>query len=213
MDFLSKELNLYIEKHTDQESQILQKINRETQSEVLMPRMISGHFQGRLLALLVAMIKPKTILEIGTYTGYSAICLAENLPDDGKIITIDINEELENRVRAYFKLSGFDSKIEYKIGPALEIIPTLEQKFDLIFIDADKKNNLNYYNLGFEKLNKGGFIVVDNVLWSGKVVEQTPKKDKELELILEFNDFVHHDPRVRNLLLPVRDGLMVLQKI
>lgn len=213
MEFLSPELNNYIEKHSEGESEILKKINRETQTEVLMPRMISGHFQGRLLAFLVAMLKPKNILEIGTYTGYSAICLAENLPEEGKIITIDINEELESRVRGYFLQSGFNHKIDYRIGAALDIIPTIDQKFDLIFIDADKKNNLNYYNLGIEKLNQGGFIIIDNVLWSGKVVEQNPKKDKELDMILALNDFVHEDKRVRNLLLPVRDGLMVVQKV
>ena len=213
MNFISDALNLYVENHTDEESELLKKIYRDTQADVIMPRMISGHFQGKLLSMFVAMIRPEFILELGTFTGYSAICMAENLQENGKIFTIDINEELETRVRKYFLDSGFNSKINYIIGDALNIISSFNFEFDLVFIDADKKNNLNYYNLVFEKVKKGGFIITDNVLWSGKVVEQNIKKDKDLEAILAFNDFVKADKRVKNILLPIRDGLLVAQKI
>ena len=210
MDFLSEELQRYLELHTSVEPDLLKNINRETQAHVLKPRMLSGHVQGRFLSLMSKIIKPKNILEIGTYTGYSAICLAEGLPSDGKLITIDINEELENRVRTHFKKSGFDPQIDYRIGDARTIIPTLTVTLDLVFLDADKENYSLYYDLVFDKLSAGGIILADNVLWSGKVVQ--PKPDKDTKAILKFNDKVKNDPRVENLLLPLRDGVMMIRK-
>jgi caffeoyl-CoA O-methyltransferase len=213
MNFLPQDLENYIENHTEAESELLKKIHRETYAHVLKPRMLSGHLQGRVLAMLCAMIKPQNILEIGTFTGYSAICLAENLSEQGRLTTIDINEELEDSVRAYFKLSGKEQNINYIIGNALEIIPTLKESFDLVFIDADKINYANYYDLVLSKVNIGGFIIADNVLWSGKVVEKNTKTDNDLEAILAFNKKVQQDLHVKNVLLPIRDGLMVMQKI
>jgi predicted O-methyltransferase YrrM len=212
MEFLDEKLSRYAELHTFPESGLLQRINRETYSEVLMPRMLSGHLQGRILATFSRMIRPKRILEIGTYTGYSTICLAEGLLKEGKIFTLDINEELEGRVRKYFKESGFDDKIDFRIGNALEIIGELDENFDLVFIDADKENYANYYNLVFEKVNVGGFIVADNVLWSGKVLELNTS-DPETTAIIQFNDKIIKDKRVHPVLVPVRDGLMVIQKM
>ncbi|MFN0049723.1 MAG: O-methyltransferase [Cytophagales bacterium] len=214
MDFLPEALNSYIEQHTEAENELLKRINRETYTEVLMPRMLSGQLQGRVLSMLSAMIKPKAILEIGTFTGYSAICMAENLSENGMLTTIDINEELESRVRGYFKSAGIENRINYLIGNALDIISSLDENFDLVFIDADKENYAHYYDLVFEKVNKGGFIIADNVLWSGKVVNYNPqKRDKDLEAILQFNKKVHEDARVANVLFPIRDGLMVLRKL
>ena len=210
MDFLPDELQQYIETHTSGESDLLKKINRETHAHVLMSRMLSGQVQGRFLSMMSKMIKPKTILEIGTYTGYSAICLAEGLKSDGKLITIDVNEELESRVRNYFKESEFASQIDFRIGDARKIIPTLTETFDLVFIDADKENYSLYYDLVIDKLPSGGVILADNVLWSGKVVQ--PQPDKDTKAILEFNSKVHNDPRIENLLLPLRDGVMIIRK-
>lgn len=210
MDFLPEDLQQYIETHTGEESDLLRKINRETHAHVLKSRMLSGQVQGMFLSMISKMIKPKTILEIGTYTGYSAICLAEGLRSDGKLITIDINEELESRVRSYFKESEYDSQIDFRIGDARKIIPTLTETFDLVFIDADKENYSVYYDLVIDKLPSGGVILADNVLWSGKVVQ--PKPDKDTQAILEFNNKVQHDPRAENLLLPLRDGVMMIRK-
>jgi predicted O-methyltransferase YrrM len=211
MEFLNKELSDYVDAHTSDEPEVLKKLTRETYLKVLMPRMLSGHYQGRLLSMITKMIQPFNILEIGTYTGYSAVCFAEGLREGGKLITIDINEELETMVRTVFEEAGVSEKIEYKIGNAMDIIPTLNQTFDLIFIDADKINYLNYYHLIFNKVRTGGFIIADNVLWSGKIVN-TEKIDKDTRALMDFNDFVHQDPRVENVLLPVRDGLMILRK-
>lgn len=211
MEFLEEALAKYIEQHTDEEPALLKELNRETQLKVLMPRMISGHFQGRVISMLTKMIRPKTILEIGTYTGYSALCFAEGLTEDGKIITIDINIELEDLVRSYFNKSEYRNKIEYQLGDAAEIIPTLNDKFDIVFIDADKENYSKYYDLVFDKVNKGGYIIADNVLWSGKVVAE--KIDKDTRAILEFNKKVHDDIRVENVLFPVRDGLLIARKL
>jgi predicted O-methyltransferase YrrM len=175
--------------------------------------MLSGHIQGRFLAMLSQMIKPRQILEIGTYTGYSAICLAEGLAEDGLLHTIDVNEELEEMVRQYFALAGLENKIKYYIGKALDIIPQLNYDFDLVFIDADKINNAYYFDLVLDKVVPGGFIIVDNVLWSGKVVPQTTKKpDADTQAVLDFNHKVQEDARVENILLPVRDGLMLMRK-
>lgn len=211
MEFLDEALAKYIEQHTDNEPSLLKELNRETQLKVLMPRMISGHFQGRVISMLTKMIKPKNILEIGTYTGYSALCFAEGLTEDGKIITIDINIELEDLVRSYFDKSEYKNKIEYQLGDAAEIIPTLNEKFDIVFIDADKENYAKYYDLVFDKVNKGGYIIADNVLWSGKVVGE--KIDKDTRAILEFNKKVQDDIRVENVLFPIRDGLLIARKL
>ncbi len=211
MDILNKGLLQYSEEHTTLESDLLKKINRDTHSEVTKPRMLSGHLQGRVLAMISRMINPAMILEIGTYTGYSAICLAEGLSSNGKLITLDINEELEDRVRAYFKEAGLETVIDFQVGNALHIIPTLTSIFDLVFIDADKENYSTYFDLIFDKVAVGGFILADNVLWSGKVLE--PKPDKDTRAILEFNRKIQNDERVENILLPVRDGVMLIRKV
>ncbi len=212
MEFISDELDEYCVTHTSSENEILSKLNRETHAKVLQPRMLSGHFQGRFLSMLSHMIRPKNILEIGTYTGYSALCLAEGLQEDGKLLTIDINEELEDFVRGFFNQSSLKDKIEFQIGNAAEIIPTLTQTFDLVFIDADKLNYDKYYDLVFEKVRQGGYIISDNVLWSGKVADPT-KKDKDTVSIRAFNQKLHEDPRTENILLPIRDGLIIVRKL
>lgn len=213
MDFLPDDIDHYCSEHTSSENELLKHINRDTNMNVLMPRMVSGHFQGRVLSMISKMISPLNILEIGTYTGYSGLCLAEGLKENGKLVTIDINEELEERVRDHFSKSSYDSQIEYVIGNAIEVLPRVDLNFDLVFIDADKDNYLNYYHLIFDKLNKGGVIIADNVLWSGKVIEERRKKlDRDTQAIIEFNHFVQNDDRVENVLFPIRDGLMVLRK-
>lgn len=211
MEFHNKDLMEYVETHTSPETEVLKELNRETHLKVLMPRMLSGHFQGRLLSMISWMMRPSAILEIGTYTGYSALCFAEGLPEGGKIHSIDINEELEDLVRRFVHKAGMEDKVVLHIGNALEIIPTLDITFDLVFIDADKVNNLKYYNMVIEKVRTGGFIIADNVLWSGKVLDKE-KQDKDTKVILEFNDFVHRDERVENILLPIRDGLLIARK-
>jgi caffeoyl-CoA O-methyltransferase len=211
MEFLDEDLAKYIEQHTDEEPTLLKELNRETQLKVLMPRMISGHFQGRVISMLTKMIKPKNILEIGTYTGYSALCFAEGLVEGGKLITIDINEEIEDLVRSYINKSAFKNIIDYRIGDAADLIPSLTEKFDIVFIDADKENYSTYYDLVFDKVNQGGYIIADNVLWSGKVVGS--KIDKDTRAILEFNKKVQDDIRVENVLFPIRDGLLIARKL
>jgi predicted O-methyltransferase YrrM len=212
MDFLPTDLQQYVEAHSTNESDLLQKINRETHLKILKPRMLSGHLQGRVLSMLAHMIQPKYILEIGTYTGYSALCLAEGLSKDGKLVTIDVNEELEPVVREYFKDSVFDQQIEFKIGNAQEIIPDLSYEWDLIFIDADKGSYPTYFEQTLPQLRKDGFMIIDNVLWSGKVADHS-KTDKATESIRAFNKMVQEDSRVENVLFPIRDGLMVLRKL
>ncbi len=212
MEFLDEKLAQYIEQHSDAEPSHLQKLNRETQLKVLMPRMISGHFQGRVLSMLMKMIKPKRILEIGTYTGYSALCMAEGLEEGGELITIDINAELEEMVRTHFEATEYSSKIKYLLGDAKNIIPTLEGTFDVVFIDADKENYAVYYDLIFDKLNIGGYMIADNVLWSGKVVAEGIKIDKDTKSLLDFNDKVQADERVENVLFPIRDGLLIARR-
>lgn len=211
MDFISPAIQKYAEDHTSSESDLLKTINRETHAKVLMPRMLSGQLQGRILSMFSNMVKPMTILEIGTYTGYSAICLAEGLKPGGRLITIDINEELESSVRGFFNASGFEAVIDYRIGNALEIIPILNGNFDLVFIDADKENYARYYDLVINHVPLGGYILADNVLWSGKVLDDKP--DKDTRAIKEFNRKIQGDVRVENVLLPVRDGIMVMRKI
>ena len=212
MEFLNPLLEKYVCDHSEKESDLLKKINRETHLEVLQPRMLSGHFQGRVLSMFSKMIRPDRILEIGTYTGYSALCLAEGLTPNGKLVTIDINEELAPRVRSYFLASEFSEQIDYKIGAAMELLPTLNEKWDIVFIDADKHNYINYYHLVFPMVNIGGYIIADNVLWSGKVIDST-QKDKDTQLLREYNRLNHEDERVEEVLFPIRDGLMVSRKI
>jgi predicted O-methyltransferase YrrM len=210
MELLHETLKLYLEQYCEPEPELLKHIDRETNLKVLMPRMVSGHYQGRVISLLTKLVNPKNILEIGTFTGYATLCFAEGLAEDGKIITLDINEELEDRVRGYFAQSAYADKIDYRIGNAMEIIPTLKETFDIVFIDADKKNNLNYYLLVFNQVKPGGLIIVDNVLWSGKVVAQ--KEDKDTSNIINFNDEIAKDQSVEKLILPVRDGLFIIRK-
>jgi caffeoyl-CoA O-methyltransferase len=211
MDFLPEDISKYVEDHTSPESDLLKQINRDTHAKVMMPRMLSGHLQGRFLSMVSHLIKPTYILEVGTYTGYSAICLAEGLKPEGKLITIDVNEELESRVRNYFEQAGLSEKIEYLIGDAAKLIPSLSHQFDIVFIDADKENYSVYYDLVFDKVAKGGLIMADNVLWSGKVVKS--KTDKDTRAILEFNERVINDTRVEVLLLPLRDGILMARKM
>lgn len=214
MEFLGERLKDYIESHSSSETDLLKKINRDTHSQVLKPQMLSGHLQGRVLSMFSRMIKPDYILEIGTYTGYSAICMAEGLNKNGKLYTIDINEELEQRVRDYFKSAGLEDRIEFMIGDATKIVPDLQVNFDLVFIDADKINYSNYYDLVFDKVNNGGFIIADNVLWGGKVVpDKDDQIDRDTEAIMRFNEKVKKDPRTENVIFPVRDGLMVIHKV
>lgn len=211
MEFIDPALSAYAEDHTSPESPVLKKINRDTHANVMMPRMLSGHLQGQLLKMISHMIRPKRILEIGTYTGYSAICLAAGLAEGGKLITIDRNAELEDRVRKNFEAAGVSDKIEFIVGYAIDIIGGLNETFDLVFIDADKENYGRYYEAVIDKVRTGGVILGDNVLWSGKVIQSKP--DKDTRAILDFNAKVQSDPRVENILLPVRDGIMIARKL
>jgi len=212
MDFLPEDLEAYIQAHCQEEPQLLSELNRETWLKVLVPRMLSGHVQGRVLSMLSKMIRPSYILEIGTYTGYSAICFAEGLQKDGKIITIDKNEELTPILKKYMFQSELGKQIEFKVGMASEIIPDLEDGIDLVFIDADKANYSLYFDLVIDKVVLGGYILADNVLWSGNVVNESRKEDKGTKGIIEFNAKVQADDRVENVLFPVRDGIMVMRK-
>lgn len=211
MEFIAQELDQYCCNHSAEENDLLKRINRETHLEVLQPRMLSGHFQGRVLSMFSKMIQPKRILEIGTYTGYSALCLAEGLTPDGKLVTIDVNEELASRVQSYFDISPFSEQIRYVISPALEVIPTLNEEWDIVFIDADKQNYIEYYELVLPFVKAGGYIILDNVLWSGKVAD-LDKNDKDTVLLRKLNTIIHEDIRVEEVLLPIRDGLMVARK-
>jgi len=212
MEFIDEALDQYVCNHTSAEDQLLAKLNRDTHIKVMQPRMLSGHFQGRVLSMLSKMIRPERILEIGTYTGYSALCLAEGLTATGKLITIDVNAQLETFIREHFSASELNSKIDFRIANALELIPQLGETFDLVFIDADKLNYINYYNLVFDKVSKGGYILADNVLWSGKVTGDYAKLDKDTQLLMDFNQLVQADERVENVLLPIRDGIMIVRK-
>jgi predicted O-methyltransferase YrrM len=212
MEFIDQKLDDYVCAHTENEPEVLNALNRKTHLTVLRSRMLSGHFQGRLLSMLSHMIQPERILEIGTYTGYSAICLAEGLTENGKLTTIDINEELEDIAREFIQKANLENKIEYIIGDAMQIVPQLDEQYDLVFIDADKKNYCNYYHLVFDKVKPGGYILADNVLWSGKVVEDYEALDSETKIIMDYNKMVHEDPRVQEILLPIRDGLMLARK-
>lgn len=212
MEFLDPKLDEYVVKHTENEPKVLEELNRETHLKVLIPRMIAGDFQGRVLSMLSHMINPKNILEIGTYTGYSAICFAEGLQDGGMIHTIDHNEELESMQSNYFEKSGYRNVIKQYVGKALDIIPTIEGNFDLVFIDADKENYCNYFDMVIDKVNPGGYIIADNVLWSGKVIEPLDPKDEETAKLMEYNQKIQNDERVQNVLFPIRDGIMIARK-
>jgi predicted O-methyltransferase YrrM len=209
MHFISQELEDYIEQHSQNEPELLVQLNRETYQKVLQPRMLSGHFQGRVLSMLSKLIRPENLLEIGTYTGYSALCLCEGMQDKGVLHTIDIKEELVDFQRKYFDKSPWRNKITQHLGEALDIIPTLDLKFDLVFIDADKENYINYFHLIVPMMNKGGIILSDNVLWSGKVLEDVKENDLTTKILLEYNQLLKTDPRVETVLLPIRDGLTV----
>jgi predicted O-methyltransferase YrrM len=211
MDLFSNSLISYLEQTCDKESDLLKQINRETYLKETMPHMLSGHYQGRLLSFLSKLINPSRILEIGTFTGYATLCLAEGLKNDGFIHTIEVNEELEPRLINSFKKSETADKIILHIGEALKVIPTLNEIFDLVFIDADKKNNHNYYELVLDKVRAGGLILIDNVLWKGKVLEENP--DKQTQSIIELNDKITSDPRIEKIILPIRDGLFLIRKL
>ncbi|HZF99796.1 MAG TPA: O-methyltransferase [Chitinophagales bacterium] len=210
MEFPHPDINRYAGRHTTPESDVLKRLNRETHLHVLMPQMLSGHLQGSVLKMISRMLRPRRVLEIGTFTGYAAICLADGLTEDGKLITIDVNEELHDMATRFVAEAGLQRKIDALVGDAMAIIPTLDETFDLVFIDADKINYANYYDLVFDKVRPGGLLVADNVLWSGKVLEE--KKDKDTQAIDAFNKKIAGDPRVETALLPVRDGLMLIWK-
>lgn len=201
----------YAETHASPESTLLKRINRDTHADVRMPRMLSGHLQGRFLSMISHMIRPKSILEIGTFTGYSALCMAEGLAPGGTLVTIDNNDELETRVRGYFSESPWNSQIDFRIGDARKVVPTLQGPIDLVWIDADKENYSLYFDLVIDKVPAGGYLLADNVLWSGKVLEPNP--DKDTRAIQQFNEKVRQDARVETMLLPLRDGVMIMRRI
>ena len=209
MHFISEKLDDYVVKHSEEEPALLAALTRETYQKILQPRMLSGHYQGRILSVLSKLIRPKTILELGTFTGYSALCLAEGLDINGVLHTIDINEELVDFQRNYFDKSDYGTQIIQHLGSALDIIPTLETTFDLVFMDADKPNYINYFHQIIDKLNSGGVILSDNVLWSGKVIEALDPSDVSTKIVLEYNTLLKEDPRLETVLLPIRDGLTV----
>ena len=213
MDFLSEKLEDYTIEHTQEEPELLQQLNKETWQKLTNPRMLSGHFQGRLLSMISKLIQPKTILEIGTYTGYSALCLAEGIKKNGILHTIDKNEELVAIQKKYFDRSDYKKNITPHLGNALEIIPKIKENFDLVFIDADKSNYINYFIALIKKMNSGGVILSDNVLWSGKVVEPVDSKDTDTVTLLEYNKLLKNDSRIETVLLPVRDGLAISRVI
>ncbi|MFN4764507.1 O-methyltransferase [Gillisia sp. Q332] len=209
MHFIPTNIDDYAVKHTQKEPELLAKLTRETFQKILQPRMLSGHYQGRLLSMISKLVNPKNILEIGTYTGYSALCLSEGLQKEGSLQTIDINEELAEIQKKYFDLSEYKEQIRQYLGNALEIIPRLELKFDLVFIDADKPNYPAYFELIIEKMNPGGIIITDNVLWSGKVVEKVKEDDASTIALLRYNKMVVEDKRLETVMLPIRDGLSI----
>lgn len=212
MHFLPEHIDNYVVKHSENEPELLQKLNRETHQKILQPRMLSGDYQGRVLSMLSKLIQPKYILEIGTYTGYSALCLAEGLTKGGELHTIDVNEELVDFQRKYFDSSPFGEQIYQHLGNALDIIPELDHTFDLVFIDADKPNYINYFHAIIDKLRPGGIILSDNVLWSGKVAEPINDKDTSTKLLVEYNQLLKEDSRVETVILPIRDGLTISRK-
>lgn len=213
MEFIDEQIEAYALAHSQPENDVLKKLNRETHLKVLSPRMLSGHLQGNFLSMISKMIQPKQILEIGTYTGYSAICLAQGLQKGGQLHTIDNNEQLEKMTRSFFEQAELDKTIKYYIGDARTVIPTIKEQFDIVFIDADKKNYSVYYDLVFDNVKPGGYIIADNVLWSGKILDTQKNTDADTIAIDEFNKKVHADSRVEHQLLPIRDGLMIARKL
>ena len=213
MYFLPEKLDDYVVAHSQDEPELLQQLTRETYQKILQPIMLSGPYQGRVLSMISPLIKPKSVLELGTFTGYATLCLAEGLHPEGEIHTIDVNEELEDFQRKYFDKSGYGTQIHQHLGSAIDILPTLDKTFDLVFIDADKPNYVNYFHLIIDKLNPGGIILSDNVLWHGKVIEPVDAKDISTNVVLEFNTLLKEDPRIETVLLPIRDGLTISRKI
>ena len=207
-----KEIDKYILDHIEQEDEILKELDRETHLNVIGARMISGHLQGQVLTMISKMIRPESILEIGTFTGYSAICLAKGLQENGKLITIEIDDELENLAKRYFVKAGFEHQVIQRIGPALEIIPTLNEKFDLVFIDAHKPEYSDYYEAVLGKVKSGGYIIADNTLWSGKVIDNPAEDDYQTQGIIQFNSKIKNDIRVEKVILPLRDGMTIIRK-
>ena len=213
MHFITEDLDAYVVAHSENEPELLEALTRETYQKILQPRMLSGHYQGRILSMISKLVRPKYILEIGTYTGYSALCLAEGLQEDGQLHTIDTNEELVDFQRKYFDASPYGAQIHQHLGPALNIIPQLSYTFDLIFIDADKVNYPNYFDCIIDRLNPGGIILSDNVLWSGKILENVKADDFATKALLEYNSLLKEDPRIETVLLPIRDGLTISRKL
>ena len=210
---ISEPIEFYCETHSSKASDLLYHLNRETYIKILNPRMIAGQLQGGFLTMISKMLKPSNILEIGTFTGYSALCLAEGLQPNGALHTIEIDEELEEIITKYFNLSEHKENLHLHIGNALEIIPKLNKTWDLVFIDAEKTEYLQYYEMVLPHVQKGGFILIDNVLWNGKVTEPIAENDRDTQAIVEFNQFIQNDGRVNNLLLPLRDGLLLIEKL
>ena len=213
MEFISKEIDDYACNYTDSEDLVLYELNRATNQKILQPRMLSGHLQGKILEMFSKMIQPRFILEIGTYTGYSAICLANGLQSDGKLLTIDVNEELEDFTRSFFEKAGITNQVDFRLDNALNVIDGINDPIDLVFIDADKENYAAYFDLVIDKVRPGGYIIADNVLWSGKVVQELDPKDKETKGIIAYAEKVKNDARVENVLMPVRDGLLISRKL
>ena len=213
MYFLPEKLDEYVVAHSENEPELLQELTRETYQKILQPIMLSGPYQGRVLSVISKLVRPRYILELGTFTGYATLCLSEGLQENGEIHTIDINEELEDFQRKYFNKSGYGNQIHQHVGNALDIIPKLNKTYDLVFIDADKPNYVNYFNLIIERLNTGGVILSDNVLWHGKVVEPLNDKDLSTKALLEYNTLLKNDPRIETVLLPIRDGLTISRKL
>ena len=213
MDFIDKKIEAYAEGFTREEGDILAALNRETYAKVMTPRMLSGHLQGQVLRMFSQMINPKNILEIGTYTGYSALCMVDGLQEGGKLVTIDVNEELQDIIQRYIGDAGKTDQIDLRIGNALDIVPILEQTFDLVFIDADKENYPNYFDMVIDKLSVGGYIIADNVLWSGKVLEDDADLDKDTVALKQYARKLKADPRVETVMMPIRDGLLLARKL
>ena len=213
MEFLDEAIEAYVERYTTEENKVLKELNRETYSRVLIPRMLAGHLQGRVISMFSHMINPRQVLEIGTYTGYSALCWAEGLQDKGQVHTIDVNEELEEMVARYINKAGQTSNVVTYLGNAVDIIPSIDQTFDVVYIDADKENYSNYYDLVIDKIRTGGYIIADNVLWSGKVVEAEESQDEDTQALVRYCEKIQSDSRVINVLFPVRDGLLVARKL
>lgn len=212
MHFFPEKLDDYVVKHSQEEPELLHQLTRETYQKILQPIMLSGSYQGRVLSMISKLINPKSILELGTFTGYSTMCLAEGLQADGEIHTIDINKELVDFQRKYFDKSDYGHQIHQHLGNALDVIPKIDKTFDLIFIDADKPNYINYFHLIIDKLNSGGIILSDNVLWHGKVIETLDPKDNSTKAVLEYNKLLKEDPRIETVMLPIRDGLTISRK-